>query len=121
MPGGAFTVKGAYGVDTVAALTNAGYGLALVHICACEEFKHRKETNALTLSVHNRIGADRKWEEQHRAADAGGWVGVKLGFCERKSFLSEVNSSRSLKAEAVCRALHVLHGPGSALPPLQRF
>lgn len=45
VPGGTFTFKGAYGVDTVAALTNAGYGLALVHICACKEFKHRKETN----------------------------------------------------------------------------
>lgn len=47
VPGRAFTFKRAHGVDTVAALTNAGYGLALVHICASEEFKHRKETNAL--------------------------------------------------------------------------
>lgn len=42
VPGGAFTFKGANGVDTVPTLTNAGYGLALIHICACKEFKHRK-------------------------------------------------------------------------------
>lgn len=49
------------------------------------------------------------------------WVGVKLGFGEVNSILFEVNSSKSLKAEAVCRVLQVLQAPGSALPPLQRF
>lgn len=59
--------------------------------------------------------------KNNRAADVGEWVGVKLGFSEINSVLLEVNSSKSLKAEAVCRVLHVLQDSGSALPPLRRF